>query len=165
LRKRYLYILLFAVPGFFISLSIAFALTGAAAGFLWLFVFGDNPWDTSTEILLPILFVLAFLPVWITSMALGYSTGKKLEHIQTLNANHILVSVGVTVALILLSIYHQLSVGNIGQPSDTVRCSNYCTQLGYSGSGMPPRNSGDRTCGCYDNIGNEAVRISIDSVK
>lgn len=164
MRKRYLYILLFAFPGLFVSLLLAFAVTGAAAGILWIYVFGDEPWSASSEILLPVLFIVSFLLVWITSMALGYSTGKRLEHEKTLSSRHILVSSGVTVALILLIVLHQWSVGNLGQPSDGVRCSAFCTEKGYSGSGMPPKNSGERICSCYNDTGKEAVKVSMDSI-
>jgi len=164
MRKRYLYILLFAFPGLFISLLLAFAVTGAAAGILWIYVFGDAPWSASSEILLPVLFIVSFLLAWITSMALGYSTGKRLEHEKTLNSCHILVSSGVTVALLLFIVLHQWSVGNLGQPSDGVRCSAICREKGYSGSGMPPKASGDRACSCYDNTGKEAVKFPVDSI-
>jgi hypothetical protein len=154
----------FTHPGFLISLPLAFAVTGAVAGFLWLFVFGDKPWGSSTEILLPVLFILSFLLLWITSMTLGYSTGRMLESDQALNRNHILVSSGVTLALILVIVLHQLSIGNIGQQSDGASCSDFCSQKGYSGSGMPRRDSGGRSCSCYDNTGNEAVKVPLDRI-
>ena len=68
MKKRILYTLLFAVPGFFVSLVNAFALTGFAAGFFWIFVFGDNPWPESIGTILPILMILFFLAPWILSI-------------------------------------------------------------------------------------------------
>jgi len=37
-----------------------------------------------------------------------------------------------------------------------------CTAKGYSGSGMPPRDSGTRTCSCYDAEGREAVKAPLE---
>ena len=42
MRRRHLYVLLFALPTFLLSIVAGATLLGAAAGALWLFVFGDN---------------------------------------------------------------------------------------------------------------------------
>jgi hypothetical protein len=164
MKKRYLYSILFGIPGFFVSLIISFVIFGVAAGILWIYVFGDNPWPSSVEKILPILFALIFLMVWITSIAVGYVIGKKLEKDPALNKAHILVSGGLTVMFILLIALQQLSVGNIGPKSDDTLCSEFCTRQGYSGSGMPPRNSGERSCSCYDNFGNEVLKVPLDNI-
>ena len=163
MKKRYLYSLLFGIPGFFVSVIISFVVFGAVAGIFWIFIFGDNPWPSSTEIILPILFALTFLIVWITSITIGFVTGKKLEKDLILNKKHILVSGGLTVVFILFIVLHRLSVGNIGPKSDDIRCADFCSQKGYSGSGMPPKDSGERTCSCYDS-GREVIKIPLDSI-
>jgi hypothetical protein len=117
MKKRYLYSILFGIPGFFVSLIISFVIFGVAAGILWIYVFGDNPWPSSIEKILPILFALTFLTVWIASITIGYVTGKKLESDPVMNKNHILVSGGLTVMFILFIALQQLSVGNIGPKS------------------------------------------------
>jgi len=43
MRKRYLYALLFAIPGFVAAFIVSTFLFGVAAGFLWLYVYGDGP--------------------------------------------------------------------------------------------------------------------------
>ena len=164
MEKRYLYSLLFAVPGAFISLIIAFALFGATAGFLWLFVLSDNTWPSATDKILPLLLIGTFLVLWIGSMYFGFITGEKLESKPGLNKKHIVVSVGLTLAPILFIILHQLSVGNIGPKSNGQLCSDFCGQKGYSTSGMPPKNSGDRSCFCYDGSGNEILNVPIESI-
>ena len=133
-------------------------------GALWLFVFGDNPWPSSVDTILPIALVLAFLALWMGSIAVGYRVGKRLEAIPTMNRNHILISVGLTGLFILFIVLQQFSVGNIGPKSDSVLCSDYCMQQGYAGSGMPPRDSGDRTCSCYDSAGKEALKVPLDEI-
>ena len=164
MEKRYLYSLLFAVPGAFFALIIAFALFGATAGFLWLLAFGDNPWPSAIDKILPFLMVVTFLTLWIGSIIVGFITGKKYEADPELNKKHLMASVGLTLAPILFILLHQLSVGNIGPKSDGQLCGDFCSQKGYSTSGMPPKNSGDRSCFCYDDSGNEILNVPIESV-
>ena len=164
MKKRYLYALLFGIPGFFIAGIFSLFIFGAALGFLWLFVFGDNLWPVSTETVLPILLVLTFLILWISLILLGYVIGKRLETDSALNRKHILLSAVLTLMFILFIILQQWSVGNIGPKSDSMLCSDYCSAQGYSGSGMPPQVSGDRTCSCYDDSGNEAIQIPLDMI-
>lgn len=163
MKKRYVYSLLFGVHGFFVFLIIAFAVFGVAAGVFWLYAFGDT-WPASTEIVLPAVFFVPFLTGWFTAIAAGYIIGKKFENKPGLNRRHILLSAVATVIPVLLIIIHQFSVGNIGPKSDTVRCSEYCGEQEYAASGMPPKNSGDTTCICYDSTGRVAVTVPIDSV-
>jgi hypothetical protein len=62
MKKRYIYGLLFGIPGFFISLIISAGVFGFAAGILWLYVFGDNPWPAGTSRTLGASFVLTSAP-------------------------------------------------------------------------------------------------------
>lgn len=165
MKKRFLYALLFGLPGFFVSGIISLLVFGASVGVLWLFVFGDNPWPSSIDTILPILFMFAFLLLWVGSIAIGYAIGKRLEANPVLNKNHILISMGLTGLFILFIVLQQFSVGNIGPKSDSVLCSDYCIQQGYAGSGMPPRDSGDRTCSCYDSAGKEALKVPLDEIE
>jgi hypothetical protein len=79
MKKRYLYCLLFLAPGALLSLIAATAITGTTAGFLWIFVFGDNTWPTIVERGLALLFPLTFLGLWIAFVGAGFMTGKRLE--------------------------------------------------------------------------------------
>jgi hypothetical protein len=164
MKKRYIYSVLFGMPGFFVSLIISFVVFGSVAGILWIFVFGDNPWPSSIERILPILFMLVFLTVWIASVTIGFAVGKKLEKSVGLNKKHILVSIGFTILPILFVVFHQLSVGNIGPKSDSIRCSDFCSQKGYSGSGIPPKDSAEKSCSCFDNSGLEILKVPIDGI-
>jgi hypothetical protein len=157
-------VLLFGIPGFFVSGIIALVAFGATAGILWLFIFGDNAWPASTEPLLSVFVIATFLLLWIFSIVAGYAIGKTLETNSEWNRAHILISVGLTLAFILFILLQQVSVGNLGPKSDSALCSDFCVQHGYSGSGMPPANSGDRTCSCYDNSGNETLKVPLESI-
>jgi len=163
MKKRYLYSILFGIPGFFISLIISFVILGAAAGILWIYFFGDDPWPPSTEILLPILFAVVFLMVWIAFITVGYAAGKKLENDPVLNKKHVLISSGLTIMFILFIVIQQLSVGNIGPKSEGVVCSEFCSRQGYLASGMPPEDSGEKSCSCFDDAGNEVLKVPLES--
>ena len=164
MKKRYLYSLLFGIPGLFVAGLISVLVFAALAGILWLYVFGDNPWPTSSETILSTLFVTVFGVLWLGLITLGYLVGKKLETDFSINRNHILISAGLTLMFILLILFQQWSVGNLGPKSDSLLCSEFCAKYGYSASGMPPQNSGDRTCNCYDSSGNEALTAPLDSI-
>ena len=164
MKKRYLYSLLFGIPGLFIAGLISILGFAALAGILWLYVFGDNPWPASSETIISALFVIVFGVLWIGLITLGYLVGRKLEPDPSLNRNHILISAGLTLMFILLMLFQQWSVGSLGPKSDSLLCSEFCTKHGYFGSGMPPQNSADRTCSCYDASGNEALIVPIDSI-
>lgn len=164
MKKRYLYAFLFGIPGLLVSGIIALIIFGASIGILWLFIFGDSTWPSSTEPLLSVLVISTFLLLWILSIVAGYAIGKRLEKNPGLNRMHILISGGLTLAFILFILLQQLSVGNLGPKSDSMLCSDFCVQHGYSGSGMPPPNSGDRTCSCYDNSGNEVLKVPLESI-
>jgi hypothetical protein len=164
MKKRYLYALLFGIPGFFVAGMIALFVFGAVMGGLWLFVFGDNTWPFSMDILLPVLRVVVFLLLWVGFITLGFVIGKRFEKDTTWHWKHVLVSGAVTLLFILFIILQQWSVGNLGPKSDSALCSDYCTRQGYSASGLPPLNSGDRSCSCYDNAGDEALKVPLDKI-
>jgi hypothetical protein len=164
LKKRYIYSILFGIPGFFISLLFSLFIFGAAAGFLWIFVYGDNPWPATSGRQLPLLFILTLLVSWGIIITSGFITGKKLESAQGLNTKHIMLSVAATIIPVVLITLQQLHVGNLGHKTDTVLCSEYCSKKGYTASGMPPENSGIRECSCYDNDGKEVLKSPINSI-
>ena len=165
MKKRYTYILLFGIPGLFVAGMVSVLVFGAFAGVLWLFVFGDNPWPHGTETVISVLFVLVFLALWAGTIALGYGIGRRLERDPALNRNHVLMSAGLTVLFLLLILFQQWSVGNLGPRSDTVLCSEFCARHGYSGSGMPPDDSGSRLCSCFDDSGHEVLTVPLDHLE
>ena len=164
MKKRYLYAVLFGIPGLFVAGILSLVIFGTVAGILWIFVFGDNSWPSSAETILSILVVLVLLILWITTIIAGYVTGKKLEDDPVLDRKHILISGGLTLLFILCILVQQFGVGNLGPKSDSALCSDFCISHGYSGSGMPPQNSGDRTCSCYDSSGNEVLKVPLDRI-
>ena len=162
MKKRYLYALLFGLPGLFVVGIVSIFGFAALTGFLWLYIFGDNPWPAYIEPILAALFVLTVLALWLVFIVLGFFIGRRLEKDPALNWTHILTSAGLTLALILFLVLQQWSVGNLGPRSSSAQCSDFCSLHGYAGSGMPPAISGDRTCSCYDSSGNEVLQIPLD---
>lgn len=163
MKKRHVYSLLFGIPGFCVSVILSTFVLGSAAGIMWIYVFGDNPWPSWIDSTLAILYAVTFLTLWIASVAIGYATGKKLETSPGLNRKHVHLAIVMTIAPVLLVVLHQWSVGNIGPKSDGKICSDYCRERGYSASGMPSKDSGERSCSCFDSAGNEALKVPFDT--
>jgi hypothetical protein len=65
MKKRYVYTLLFLVPGLTVSLLITGIVFAVVFGVLWLFVFGDSPRLAWTAWLVPALMLVLFSSLWI----------------------------------------------------------------------------------------------------
>jgi hypothetical protein len=164
-KKRYLYSLLYGIPGLLVSAITSLFIFGASAGFLWLFVFGDNPWPSSVGTALPFLFALVFLALWTASLVAGFIAGKRLEKDRVLNRRHVAASAGLTILLLLFIAFYQLRAGNIGPKSDSLSCADFCSRKGYNGSVTSPKISHDRTCSCLDNSGREVIKVPLESIE
>lgn len=165
MKRRYLYVLLFGVPALLAALLVAFMLSGAVAGALWLFVFGDDPWPSYASHVLSALFALTCVSLWIVFLSVAYKAGKKQEQHAAMNTRHVMIALAATVLLVLIGVAHQWRVGNIGAPSNSMLCSDYCQSQGFAASGMPPKDAGAATCSCYDAKGGEAVQVPIADIK
>jgi hypothetical protein len=164
MKRRYLYVLLFAVPAFLAAIIISLLLFGVVAGALWLFVFGDNPWPSSAGNVPVALFLLVCMALWIAFISAAYIAGKRQEARAAINAWHLAASAGATALLVFGIAMHQWSVGNIGARSSGRLCSEFCQCKGFAGSGMPPGDTGEETCSCYDARGGEAVKIPLADI-
>jgi hypothetical protein len=164
MRRRHLYVLLFALPTFLLSIVAGATLLGAAAGALWLFVFGDNPWPATAETLLTTTFVVGTIALWIALLGVAYAIGKTEERHPSLNRMHVAASAGATIVLAGFIAMRVFGLGSAAARTDTMICADHCVARGFSASGMAPRDSGDRTCTCYDAQGQESVRVPIDEI-
>ena len=164
MKRRYLYLLLFSVPIVLASAVVAFAVFGAAAGIVWLFLAGDTPWPPAADILLGAVFVLAFAASALAFTSWAYAVGRQAEASAALNGTHVWAAVGATVLLLLGIAAYQWHVGNLGPKTDGVLCADFCRGKGFAGSGMPPRNAGAATCTCFDPQGREAVTVPMETV-
>jgi hypothetical protein len=164
MKRRYAYVLLFAVPAMLAAAIVAVLLAAAVAGGMWLFVFGDNPWPASASTVLTALLVLVGLAAWAGLLSVAYSFGKRQEALATAGLRPVMAAVGATAMLALLVVFQQWRVGNLGPKSVDVLCAEYCRERGFPASGMPPRDTGDATCGCFDTDGREKVRVPIRTI-
>jgi len=156
LKRRHLYVVLFAFPAFLVSGIAAASLLAASAGALWLYVFGDNPWPAGAGTLLGAVFVLSGTLLWLALLAAAYMVGKREEARPALNRAHVALSAGVTIVLLALIGIRVASVKFAGAQSEEISCADYCRNEGYSASGTSPRNDAERFCSCYDSQGREA---------
>lgn len=164
MKKRYLYAVLFAVPGLPLAILVSALLFAVTAGALWLFAFGDSPWPEWTNTVLPLLSAVVFIVVWLGAVAAGYRSGKELEAQPGFKVQHLWYAVAATLLPVAMIISHQLGVGNLGPMSDSQLCSDYCKQQGYMGSSLSPRNLGERTCSCLGRRGESELTRPLDSI-
>ena len=164
MKKRYSYVLMYAIPALLASTIISFLFLGAAAGFAWIYVFGDDPWPSYANTMLVAIFVIIWLAVWFFFLSVAYVVGRKHEAHSVSIIKHVMVSVSVTVLLLLLAAMHQWRVGNIGAKPASVLCSDYCREKGFAGSGMPPENAGTPSCSCFDAQGRETRNVPMEEI-
>jgi len=157
MRKRTLYTLLFALPGLVAAVILAALAVGAAAGALWLFVYGDAPWPAVTGTLLPLLGALVFTGAWGGALAWGYAVGRRLEAVPGLDRRHLWLAAGVTLGLLLFVALQQLRVGHLGAKPESLVCSDFCRAQGFAVSELSPRDAGARSCSCLDGFGRPAL--------
>ncbi|MGI9319144.1 MAG: hypothetical protein ACR2QW_17595 [bacterium] len=164
MKKRILYVLMFAVPAVLTAALASIAIFGVVAGALWIFVLGDDPWPAFADTGLAVVTLIVFMTVMVTLLGIAYRAGRNQEIHSTFNSKHLALSMGTTVALLGLIVTHQYSVGSFGTPSDSVLCAEYCHDRGFSASSMTPRTSGLRQCGCLDSQGVEVIRLPFDGI-
>jgi hypothetical protein len=161
MRRRHSYLLLFVVPAALCAAMAAVLVVGAAAGAMWIFVYGDNPWPAAAEVTLASLAGLAFVATFSALLSIAYRVGRAQEERANFNYAHWRLALGSCALLVLIAVGYQWKVGNVGPRSEGEVCADFCTLRGFNGSSMPPRNSGLSTCICVDGKGRGAVTASI----
>ncbi|MDP3761157.1 MAG: hypothetical protein Q8R01_11655 [Ramlibacter sp.] len=163
MKQRHLYLLLFSVPALIGALLAGFVVLAGAAGGLWLFVYGDNPWPGAAEAALVALFAAVSLAVWAVLLRRAYLAGEQHEQAgDPPKAGRLAIAAaGITALLLILVGLHQWNVGNIGPKPGSVVCSDFCASRGFAGSSMPPRDAGTPTCTCVDAGGRDALTVPL----
>ena len=110
MKARYAYPLLFLVPGVMAGVIVAALATATGEGFLWLFVYGDNPWPPGSSAALTIFAVVVGLLVLAAVLAIAYRFGKAQESRGGLRKAHVLIAILLSVGLPLLILVHQWQV-------------------------------------------------------
>jgi len=155
-KQRYLYALIFGLPGVLLSAFASIYAGGAVAGFFWIIVFGDNIWPFWAEGAITAIGILAFIAALAIIVRIGFTIGKKRENENThINNKHILISVAVLILLIFRIIIFQR--GYIFKKPDHRVCSDLCAQKGFGGSSMVlrPNVSGKKACSCWNDATKE----------
>jgi hypothetical protein len=161
INRRHVYVLLFAVPALLVSIIAAALMLAASAGALWLFVYGDDPWPNTANVLLGAIFLFVAAALWLALLFVAYTVGRQHEGEQSLNKGHVALSAGATVVLAVIIIVRLAGLNVAGAQNDSVACADLCRSQGFTASGLPPRDSGDRTCSCYDAQGQEVRRVAL----
>ncbi|MDF3032163.1 MAG: hypothetical protein K0R03_2721 [Moraxellaceae bacterium] len=163
MKRRHLYLLLFSVPAFIAALLAGFVVLAGAAGVMWLFVYGDDPWPGAAEAALVVLFAVVSLSAWAVLLRRAYRAGEQQEQADAppKTGRLAIAAAGITALLLSLVGLHQWKVGNIGPEPDSVVCSNFCASRGFAGSSMPPRDAGTPACTCVDAAGREPLTVPL----
>ena len=132
MKRRYLYSILFGIPGLIASAMLTILLFGAAFGFLWLFVFGDNPWPSWSEGLVTVALGLVFLVIWLAFISAGFIVGRRLEQKPGLNKAHILISAGHHGGAAACDLRFPGEQREYWAEVGGDRCSEFCSTKGYS---------------------------------
>lgn len=161
MKRRYLYVLMFSVPGFVAALMISAMAVAAGAGLMWVFVYGDEPWPPLANYILGSAFAVTGLGSWILFMSAAYFAGRKEEESPELKRSHVAAAAGTTAVLVLLVILHQWSVGNIGSGP---ACNEFCRGKGYIAGVRSPKPGIIDACNCFDAQGREALTVPMADV-
>ena len=162
MKKRYLYMLIFCIPAFLVSLIASILLFGGILGMLWIFVFGDDPWPQGIDLFLLIPFILAFMGIWITLLTVAYKAGKAAEaDIESSTKRVTLIACGVTVLLLLFMVMHQWQIGNIGPKPNSSACADFCLDNGYSASMVSPQ----AYCNCLGSQAQIAIQQPMSAIR
>jgi hypothetical protein len=111
MKSRHGYALLCLPLAATFSGVMALALTAVAAGAMWIFVYGDDPWPNAAGNALVVLGVFAFASILVTVLRALYSFGQRQESRGGLNRKHVLVALAATVLLPLLIVLRLWSIG------------------------------------------------------
>ena len=133
MKRRYLYLLLFALPATLLALIAAGVAVAGAAGVLWLFVFGDDPWPRQSDLSLAVIAVLAAAPVLAASFMMAWRAGLAQESQPRVPRGHLGLAIGLTLALGALIVL-QLAGPRRGPVSDGERCADWCRTSGFDAS-------------------------------
>jgi len=151
MKQRYLYSLIFGIPGVLISAFVALLAGGVTAGLFWIFIFGDNVWPFWAEWIIAAITVIAFITALSFIARIGFFVGKKREIENTpINNKHIIISVTTLVLLVFLMVIYQR--GYIFKEPPSKVCKDICVQKGYDGisTSLGRTVSGKNTCSCWN---------------
>jgi hypothetical protein len=165
MKKGRGYLLVFTVPAVLAAAVGAIAVFAAAAGFAWLFVFGDDPWSATGESILMAIALTTFAALLVALLRFAYALGLREEERGSPNFCHVGIAVGVTALLVAAIAFHQFHVGNFGATHESILCADFCRDAGIAGaSEIPAQTAGVRTCVCLDVHGRAATSAPIGEI-
>src|SRR3989339_930826 len=151
MKQRYIYSLLFGIPGIIISVFASILAGILAFAFLWAFVFGDNTWPAVAGLIITGTKAIAFLVSLTIMVVTGFFMGKKreVEHV-SVNSGHVIISVAILVLFGTLMFTFQSA--SLSKKQNHKQCVDLCVQKGYDGNGsyLSPDNNGNTTCNCWN---------------
>lgn len=118
MKARFAYPLLFGPVSAMSAALVAMLAVAFAAGVLWIFVHGDDPWPASAERFAVALGLLVFASTFVLLLAMLYRFGLAREARGGLAKRHVVAAVVATVVLPALVLLRQWRIGDIGHTGD-----------------------------------------------
>ena len=149
MRRRYTYLLLFALPALLASLLAGTIVLVFTLAVFWVFVFGDDTWPTYANVLMAVFSVGAFTATFCVLLYHAYVEGRRQEDKAGLGRRPVAYAMAATLALLIVPALYGWHSSQNADTGPAAACARDCAARGFAGSGIPPRDSGDRTCTCY----------------
>ena len=137
--------MILGVGAFVVALVPAFMVTAFAAGVLWLFVYGDNFWPKTADLVIVGVFFVSWFGVG-TALTATLSRSPRIQRFTIGQLTGVSVLMG-TLAIGVLVI-HQWLNGNLGHKPHP--CALACKEKGFSGASWVDEAPGIRDCTCHN---------------
>ena len=126
------------------ALVPAFVMTAFAAGVLWLFVYGDNVWPKTADLVILGVFFVS----WFGAGAALTAALNRSPRVQRLSLGQLTaVSILMGTFAISIMLVHQWRNGNLGREPHP--CKLTCEAQGFSGASWSVDASGTEDCTCH----------------
>tara|TARA_R110000787_G_scaffold53975_1_gene125884 strand:- start:116 stop:535 length:420 start_codon:yes stop_codon:yes gene_type:complete len=133
---------LISIPSFLVALLPSLFITGAVAGAVWIWVYGDNTWPALAEIII----VISFVSSWAFIGALLTRNLYRHPRVQQLTLGQLVLLVvllgALAVGVLLLYLWMN---GSLVSPHP---CFSNCQAKGFSSSVIEYGDNGEEKCTC-----------------
>lgn len=151
MKQKYIYSILFALPGIFVSAFFAIFIGAGVMSIFYFFVYGDREWPTWPNIVIYLFSIIAFLVMIYVIALIGYKHGKSRDNKKlSFEKTHIFYSLLIFIFGIFFMIF--FNRGYIFTPPPSNQCRNICIERGYDGNsiGTGPIINNETMCSCFN---------------
>jgi hypothetical protein len=151
MKQRYIYTIIFGIPGMVLSFIAAEIVAGLVQGLLFLYMYGDGTWPEWTGIAISAIGIGAFVFCVAMIGMMGMSYGKKMESKNVpVQIKYILIS--LILCALLGGFIFTSNRGYVFKKPSYRRCQEMCVQHGYGAqsTSLEFLDSGAYMCSCMN---------------